>query len=117
MEQLGLSTEEGSVGRVGGARERKRHVPKRRSVLYGTRKTNINTSRFKYVSHTSYSVVYTGMDITCLYTSFYDLICVELTHSGYPCHVERNNYVPLFGVDPIECRLTRYYVIRDVIAI
>ena len=47
MEQLGLSTEEGRVGRVGGARERKRHVPKRRSVLYGTRKTNINTSRFK----------------------------------------------------------------------
>ena len=23
-----------------------------------------------------------------------------------PRHVERNNYVPLFGVDPIECRLT-----------
>ena len=36
---------------------------------------------------------------------------------GCPVHVGSNNYVPLFGVDPIECRLTRYYVIRDVIAI
>ena len=36
-----------------------------------------------------------------------------------PLHVGRNNYVgqPLFGVDPIEWRLTRYYVIRDVIVI
>ena len=25
---------------------------------------------------------------------------------GMSTHVERNNYVPLFGVDPIECRLT-----------
>ena len=25
---------------------------------------------------------------------------------GMSMHVERNNYVPLFGVDPIECRLT-----------
>ena len=33
-----------------------------------------------------------------------------------PRHVERNNYVPLFGVDPIECDL-RYHVIRDVMAI
>ena len=52
-------------------------------------------------------------------TSFYGFICVDLTHSvrvGVR-HVERNNYVPLFGVDPIECRLTRYYVIRDVSAI
>ena len=40
-----------------------------------------------------------------------------MTHSLCPRHVGRNNYVPLFGVDPIECRLTRYYVIRDVIAI
>ena len=36
-----------------------------------------------------------------------------MTHSLCPRHVGRNNYVPLFGVDPIECRLTRYYVIRD----
>ena len=41
------------------------------------------------------------------------LIC----HSLCPRHVGRNSYVPLFGIDPIECRLTRYYVIRDVIAI
>ena len=40
-----------------------------------------------------------------------------MTHSLCPRHVGRNNYVPLFGVDPIECRLTRYFVIRDVIAI
>ena len=54
-------------------------------------------------------------------TSFYGFICVDLTHSVRVDvrHVERNNYVglPLFGVDPIECRLTRYYVIRDVSAI
>ena len=52
-------------------------------------------------------------------TSFYGFICVDLTHSvrvGVR-HVERNNDVPLFGVDPIECRLTRYYVIRYVSAI
>ena len=41
------------------------------------------------------------------------LICPSLC----PRHVGRNNYVPLFGVDPIEWRLTRYYVIRDVIVI
>ena len=41
------------------------------------------------------------------------LICPSLC----PRHVGRNNYVPLFGVDPIEWRLTRYYVIRDVTAI
>ena len=41
------------------------------------------------------------------------------TRPGERCtvHVGRNKYVPLFGVDSIECRLTRYYVIRDVIAI
>ena len=50
--------------------------------------------------------VYTGMDITCLYTSSWEFICEGLTHSLCPRHVERNNYVPLFGVDPIECRLT-----------
>ena len=41
-------------------------------------------------------VIYTGMDITCLYTSFYDFICA----SGWvavPRQAGRN-YVPLFGV-------------------
>ena len=49
---------------------------------------------------------YTGIDITCLYTSSWEFICDSITHSECPRHVERNNYVPLFGVDPIECRLT-----------
>ena len=48
-----------------------------------------------------------------LYASSGTLICPSLC----PRHVGRNNYVPLFGVDPIEWRLTRYYVIRDVIVI
>ena len=50
---------------------------------------------------------YTGMDITCLYTSSWEFICEgvthSLTHSLCPRHVERNHYVPLFDVDPIEC--------------
>ena len=50
---------------------------------------------------------------TSLDSSSGRLICDSLTHSLCPRHVGRNNYVPLFGVDPIECRLTRYYVIRD----
>ena len=50
---------------------------------------------------------------TCLDSSSGTLICPSLC----PRHVGRNNYVPLFGVDPIEWRLTRYYVIRDVIVI
>ena len=57
-----------------------------------------------------YLFVYTGMDITCLYTSSWEFICDSLTHSlthsECPRHIERINYVPLFGVDPIECRLT-----------
>ena len=50
---------------------------------------------------------------TSLDSSSGTLICPSLC----PRHVGRNNYVPLFGVDPIEWRLTRYYVIRDVTAI
>ena len=50
---------------------------------------------------------------TSLDSSSGTLICPSLC----PRHVGRNNYVPLFGVDPIEWRLTRYYVIRDVIVI
>ena len=50
---------------------------------------------------------------TSLDSSSGTLICPSLC----PRHVGRNNYVPLFGVDPIEWRLTRYYVIRDVIDI
>ena len=50
---------------------------------------------------------------TSLDSSSGNLICPSLC----PRHVGRNNYVPLFGVDPIERRLTRYYVIRDVIVI
>ena len=46
---------------------------------------------------------------TSLDSSSGTLICPSLC----PRHVGRNNYVPLFGVDPI----TRYYVIRDVIVI
>ena len=48
---------------------------------------------------------------TSLDSSSGTLICPSLC----PRHVGRNNYVPLFGVDPIEWRLTRYYVICDVI--
>ena len=50
---------------------------------------------------------------TSLDSSSGTLICPSLR----PRHVGRNNYVQLFGVDPIEWRLTRYYVIRDVTAI
>ena len=50
---------------------------------------------------------------TSLDSSSGTLICPSLC----PRHVGCNNYVPLFGVDPIEWRLTRYYVIRDVIVI
>ena len=50
---------------------------------------------------------------TSLYSSSGTLICPSLC----PRHVGRNNYVPLFGVDPIEWRLTRDYVIRDVTVI
>ena len=50
---------------------------------------------------------------TSLDCSSRSVICDSLC----PRHAGRNNYVPLFGVDPIECRLTHYYVIRDVIAI
>ena len=50
---------------------------------------------------------------TSLDSSSGTLICPSLC----PRHVGRNNYVPLFGVDPIEWQLTRYYVIRDVIVI
>ena len=50
---------------------------------------------------------------TSLDSSSGTLICPSLC----PRHVGRNYYVPLFGVDPIEWRLTRYYVIRDVIVI
>ena len=50
---------------------------------------------------------------TSLDSSSGTLICPSLC----PRHVGRNNYVPLFGVDPIEWRLTRYYVIRDAIVI
>ena len=48
--------------------------------------------------------IYTGMDKTCLYTSSWGLFVSP--DVGMSTHVERNNYVPLFGVDPIECRLT-----------
>ena len=50
---------------------------------------------------------------TSLDSSSGTLICPSLC----PRHVGRNNYVPLIGVDPIEWRVTRYYVIRDVIVI
>ena len=50
---------------------------------------------------------------TSLDSSSGTLICPSLC----PRHIGRNNYVPLFGVDTIEWRLTRYYVIRDVIDI
>ena len=50
---------------------------------------------------------------TSLDSSSGTLICSALC----PRHVGRNNYVPLFGVDPIEWRLTHHYVIRDVIVI
>ena len=50
-------------------------------------------------------------------TSFDSSSGTLICHSLCPRHVGRNNYVPLFGVDPIEWRLTRYYVIRDVIVI
>ena len=50
---------------------------------------------------------------TSLDSSSGTLICPSLC----PRHVGRNNYVPLFGVYPIEWRLSRYYVIRDVIVI
>ena len=50
---------------------------------------------------------------TSLDSSSGTLICPSLC----PRQVGRNNYVPLFGVDPIEWRLTRYYVIRDVIVL
>ena len=38
-------------------------------------------------------VNYTGMDITCLYTSSCEFMCEGLIHSLCPRHVERNNYV------------------------
>ena len=50
---------------------------------------------------------------TSLESSSGTLICPSIC----PRQVGRNNYVPLFGVDQIEWRLTRYYVIRDVIVI
>ena len=46
----------------------------------------------------------TGMDKTCSDTSAGSLIVILSV--GMSTHVELNNYVPLFGVDPIECRLT-----------
>ena len=49
-------------------------------------------------------IIPTEMDKTCLDTSSWEFIC-EPGFGMYP-HVEVNNYVPLFGVDPIECRLT-----------
>ena len=60
------------------------------------------------------------MDITCLNTSSWEFICEglarslthSLTHSLCPRHVEHNNYVQLFSVDPIECRLTLYWLFR-----
>ena len=46
------------------------------------------------------SPLYTGMDITCVYTSFYGVICA----SGGCLTSRRTYYVPLLcGIDPIEC--------------
>ena len=65
-----------------------------------------------------YIIILEWTQLVCT-ASFYSFVCVDLTHSVRVSvrHIERNNYVPLFGVDPIECRPTRYYVIRDVSAI
>ena len=49
---------------------------------------------------------YTGMDKTCLDTRPAPGSLFVSPDVGMSTHVERNNYVPLFGVDPIECRIT-----------
>ena len=43
-----------------------------------------------------------------VYLWFTHSLTHSLIHSECPRHVERINYVPLFGVDPIECRLTLF---------
>ena len=63
-------------------------------------------------THTLSYTDHTGMDKTCLYTSSGSLFVSP--DVGMSMHVERNNYVPLFGVGPIECRLT---LLHDVIVI
>ena len=51
------------------------------------------------MSSDTHQLHYTGMDITCLYTSSWEFICDGIRVGGCPVHVGRNNYVPLFGVD------------------
>ena len=61
------------------------------------------------VDHIHITFIYTGMDITCLNTSFWEFIC-DSGCPAVPRHVGRN-YVPLlYGVDTD----LRYYVIREV---
>ena len=48
---------------------------------------------------------------------FYSILFYSILFYSILFSSRRTIYVPLFAVDPIECRLTRYYVIRDVIAI
>ena len=79
---------------------------------YGASRLNSNGDVVVYADVGAYCYFAVILEwTTSLDSSSGTLICPSLC----PRHVGRNNYVPLFGVDPIEWRLTRNYVIRDVI--